>query len=96
MVLVKCCRHTKSRQRLTLLKFSISISITIFWNLMFIIAATVSSWDRIRVGPKMTPRLDTVIRLNWLWVETLQGEDKPLYLSVGEPDPWPRTGRRIK
>lgn len=43
---------------------------------MFIMAATVSSWERIRVGPKMTPRLDTVIRLDWLCVETLQVEDK--------------------
>lgn len=57
---------------LTLSKFSISISTTMFWNLMFIMAATVSSCDRIRVGPKMTPRLDTVIRLNWLCVETLR------------------------
>lgn len=46
-----------------------------FWNLMFIMAATVSSCDRISVGPKMTPRLDTVIRLNWLCVETLQVDD---------------------
>ena len=56
---------------LTLSKFSISISITMFWNLMFIMAATVSSCDLISVGPKITPRLDTVIRLNLLWVETL-------------------------
>ena len=56
---------------LTLSKFSISISITMFWNLMFIMAATVSSWDLISVGPKITPRLDTVIRLYLLWVETL-------------------------
>lgn len=46
-----------------------------FWNLMFIMAATVSSCDRISVGPKMTPRFDTVIRLDWLWAETLWVED---------------------
>lgn len=47
-----------------------------FWNLMFIMAATVSSCDRINVGPKMTPRFDTVIRLDWFCAETLRLEDK--------------------
>lgn len=50
------------------------ISTTMFWNLMFIMAATVSSCDRISVGPKMTPRLDTVIRLSWFCAETLWKE----------------------
>lgn len=63
------------KQSATLRKFSMSISTTMFWNFMFIMAATVSSCDRISVGPKMTPRLDTVIRLNWFCVDTLQTED---------------------
>lgn len=69
------CQCQESIKRATLVKFSISISTTMFWNLMFIMAATVSSCERISVGPKMTPRLDTVIRLNWFCVETLQPEE---------------------
>lgn len=46
-----------------------------FWNLMFIMAATVSSCDLISVGPKMTPRLETVIRFDWLCAETLHVEE---------------------
>ena len=56
----------------TLSRFSIMISTTMFWNLMFIMAATVSSCDLIRVGPNIMPRLDTVMRFCTLWVETLQ------------------------
>ena len=55
----------------TLWWFSMMISTTMFWNLMFIMAATVSSWDLISVGPKIIPRLDTVIRFCSLWEETL-------------------------
>lgn len=59
-----------------------------FWNLMFIMAATVSSCERISVGPKMTPRLDTVIRLNWLCVDTLKVEDNEMnILSLGRHTP---------
>lgn len=53
----------------TLLKifswFSIRISMTMFWNLMSMMAATVSSWGRSKVGPNTTPRLATVIRFSW-------------------------------
>lgn len=53
-----------------------------FWNLMFIMAATVSSCERISVGPKMTPRLDTVIRFDSLCVETLEEEDRGCFCWV--------------
>lgn len=55
----------------TLWWFSMIISTTMFWNLMFIMAATVSSCDLISVGPKIIPRLDTVIRFWSLWEDTL-------------------------
>lgn len=42
-----------------------------FWNLMSMMAATVSSWDLIKVGPNTTPRLATVIMLILLWATTL-------------------------
>lgn len=53
-------------------KCSIRISTTMFWNLMFIIAATVSSCARMRVGPKITPMLDGDIRFSRLCSQTLQ------------------------
>lgn len=47
-----------------------------FWNLMFIMAATVSSCDLINVGPKIIPRLDTVIMFWSLWEDTLHAKTK--------------------
>jgi hypothetical protein len=41
------------------------ISTTTLANLMSMIAATVSSSARKRVGPKQTPRFDTVIMLRF-------------------------------
>lgn len=39
-----------------------------FWNLMSMMAATVSCWALSSVGPKTTPRLATVIRFFcWCW-----------------------------
>lgn len=56
---------------LTLSWCSMRISTTMFWNLISMMAATVSSCGRSRVGPKTTPRLATVIRLCWSWLATL-------------------------
>lgn len=43
-----------------------------FWNLIFIIAATVSSCARMRVGPNITPMLDGDIRFSRLCSHMLQ------------------------
>lgn len=58
----------------TLWWFSMIISTTMFWNLMFIMAATVSSCDLISVGPKIIPKLDTVIRFWLQWLDTLNNK----------------------
>lgn len=66
---------------LTLSWCSMRISTTMFWNLMSMMAATVSSCGRSRVGPKTTPRLATVIRFCWWWLATLWRKNK----GKGEP-----------
>lgn len=58
--------------------FSMMISTTMFWNLMFIMAATVSSCDLISVGPKIIPKLDTVIRFWLQWLDTLNNQETGL------------------
>lgn len=58
-------------RRSTFLYSSIRISTTIFWNLMSSMAATVSTWALISVGPKITAMLEGVIRLVSLWLHTL-------------------------
>lgn len=55
----------------TFLCSSIRISTTIFWNLMSNMAATVSTWALISVGPKITAMLEGVMRLSSLWPQTL-------------------------
>lgn len=55
----------------TFLCSSIRISTIIFWNLMSNMAATVSTWALISVGPKITAMLEGVIRLVSLWLHTL-------------------------
>lgn len=62
----------------TLWWFSMMISTTMFWNLMFIMAATVSSCDLISVGPKIIPKLDTVIRFWLQWLDTLNNQETGL------------------
>lgn len=57
---------------LTLLQSSIRISMTMFWNLISNMAATVSSSALMRVGPNITPILDIVIRFSLLWLQTLK------------------------
>lgn len=78
--------HSCARERAqycTFLWFSMIISTTIFWNLMFIMAATVSSCDLISVGPKIIPRLDTVIWFWSLWEDTLHtGTHETQWASV--------------
>lgn len=67
-VCVFICIHVHT---LTFSWCSIRISTTMFWNLISMMAATVSSCGRSRVGPNTTPRLATVIRLCWWWLATL-------------------------
>lgn len=64
-------RQHLHEQRGTFLCSSIRISTTIFWNLMSNMAATVSTWALISVGPKITAMLEGVIRLSSLWLHTL-------------------------
>lgn len=76
------CRSELWRQVLegwphTFSKCSMRISTTMFWNLIFIIAATVSSWARMRVGPNITPMLDGDIKFSLLCSHTLmEGKKK--------------------
>lgn len=56
--------------------FSIRISITMFWNLISMMAATVSSWGRSRVGPNTTPRFATVIKFCLWLLATLGGRKR--------------------
>lgn len=62
----------------TFWRFSMMISTTMFWNLMFIMAATVSSCDLISVGPKIIPKLDTVIRFWLQWLDILNNQETGL------------------
>lgn len=63
------------KQYITFSWFSIRISMTMFWNLISIMAATVSSWGRSRVGPNTTPRFATVIKF-CLWLLATLGGSK--------------------
>lgn len=56
--------------------FSIRISMTMFWNLISMMAATVSSWGRSRVGPNTTPRFATVIKFCLWLLATLRGRKR--------------------
>lgn len=47
-----------------------------FWNLISIMAATVSSWGRSRVGPNTTPRFATVIKFCLWLLATLRGSKR--------------------
>lgn len=63
-------------QYITFSWFSIRISMTMFWNLISIMAATVSSWGRSRVGPNTTPRFATVIKFCLWLLATLRGSKR--------------------
>lgn len=49
---------------------------TMFWNLISMMAATVSSWGLSKVGPNTTPRFATVIKFCLWLLATLFGKRK--------------------
>lgn len=76
--------------------FSIRISMTMFWNLISMMAATVSSWGRSRVGPNTTPRFATVIKFCLWLLATLVGrkrngtnERNSVWVDSWPPVPFP-------
>lgn len=72
----------------TFLCSSIRISTTIFWNFMSNMAATVSTWALISVGPKMTAMLEGVMRLSSLWLQTLWTDTEPETLGTARTSLW--------
>lgn len=83
------CRFFEGGGRLrTFLCCSIRISTTIFWNFMSNMAATVSTWALISVGPKMTAMLEGVMRLSSLWLQTLWTDTEPETLGTARMSLW--------